>query len=418
MSIVDTVMVGRLSPEAIGAVSVGSSLFLAVAIFGIGLLLGLDPLVSQAFGAGDYHQCWSWLKQGVTLSLFVSLPLTLLMLLPIQLLRVWGTEPRVLDLTIPYLETLSWSILPLLLYATFRRFLQALSSVKSVMFALASANVVNALTNYGLIFGNWGLPELGVEGAGWATFISRVYMAAFLLLFVLRAKRRLSMVDSGSWVNPLQIRRLIGLGLPAALQLVLEVGVFALATALASRLDTYSLAAHQVVLATASFTFMVPLGISAAGAVRVGQCMGAQEMRMAASAGWMALSLGTGFMSLATLAFLVFPRTILGVYTTDTLVLAIGIPLLAVAAVFQVFDGLQVIATGVLRGVGDTKTPMYACLLGHWCLALPAGYVLCFVLDWGIFGLWIGLCIGLISVAIWLTFIWQRRIRVLVEAPQ
>lgn len=415
MSIVDTMMVGRLSAEAIGAVSVGSSLFLAVAIFGVGLLLGLDTLVSQAFGAGKNEECGRWLIHGVYLSLMLTPFLSLIAFIPIGFLDDWGTEPRVLDLTIPYLQTLIWSILPLLLYATFRRYLQAQSRVQSVMFALISANVVNAFANWLLIFGNLGFPAMGVVGAGWATFFSRFYMASALLGFVLVGRDRLSSTVHriSLRLEPQRISRLLALGFPAAMQVTLEVGVFAMATALASRLDPISLAAHQIALSAASFTFMVPLGISAAGAVSVGQALGKKTADKAAAAGWTALGLGVVFMSFATFAFLVTPRPIVRIFTTDLAVLSTGISLLAIAAVFQIFDSLQVISTGLLRGLGNTRTPMFTSLLCHWFIGLPVGYILCFVLDWGVQGLWIGLSSGLILVAVWLLTVWWRQIQAL-----
>jgi MATE family multidrug resistance protein len=416
MSIVDTMMVGRLSAEAIGAVSVGSSLFLAVAIFGVGLLLGLDTLVSQAFGANETDECVRWLEHGVYLCFFLTPLLSLVMIVPIGVLDDWGTEPKVLELTIPYLKTLTWSILPLLLYATFRRYLQAQSRVQSVMFALVSANIVNAVANWLLVFGNLGFPALGVEGAGWATFISRVYMAATLLACILFRKGHLTeTIQQVSFrLEPGRISRLLRLGFPAAMQVTLEVGVFAMATALASRLDSVSLAAHQISLSAASFTFMVPLGVSAAGAVSVGQALGRKRPDQAEAAGWTALATGVIFMSFATFAFLVTPKPIIRIFTTELGLLETATALLAIAAVFQVFDSLQVISTGLLRGMGDTKTPMMTSLLCHWFLGLPIGYYLCFMLDWGVQGLWIGLSLGLILVAIWLLSMWWKRIRQLV----
>jgi len=416
MSIVDTMMVGRLSPEAIGAVSVGSSLFLAVAIFGIGLLLGLDTLVSQSFGAGKIRECGQWLVHGVYLSLLVTPLLSLIMLIPIGILDDWGTEPQVLELTIPYLKTLTWSILPLLLYATFRRYLQAQSRVKSVMFALISANAVNAVANWLLVFGNFGFPAMGVAGAGWATFISRVYMAATLLICIFVRKGQLAQICFT--FDRTRISRLLSLGFPAATQITLEVGVFALATALASRLDPISLAAHQIALSAASFTFMVPLGVSAAGAVTVGQALGRKRPDQAAAAGWTALILGVLFMSFSTLAFLATPGPIVRIFTDELAVVSTGIALLAIAAFFQIFDSFQVISTGLLRGMGDTKTPMVTSLLCYWLLGLPVGYYLCFVLKWGVRGLWIGLCFGLILVAVWLSAVWWQRIRALTGGSQ
>ena len=234
MGIVDIGMVGRLGAEAIGAVGVGSILFMTLAVFGMGFLLGLDTLVSQAFGAEKLEDCHRWLVHGAVLSIVLAVPMTLLARMGAAPLHVWGFDPEVLRLTIPYLEIVAWSALPLLLYATFRRYLQSMSVVLPVMFALVSANLINVLANWILIFGHLGAPALGVNGAGWATCISRVYMATVLLATILYRNAR---DRSGFWSVPLKLdlarmRRLIGLGFPAAVQVTLEVGVFAAVTAL------------------------------------------------------------------------------------------------------------------------------------------------------------------------------------------
>jgi MATE family multidrug resistance protein len=412
MGIIDTMMVGRVGPEAIGGVSVGSITFFSVAIFGMGLLLGLDTLVSQAFGAGDLKACHHNLFQGAYLSLFLTIPLSLLVLSFIPLLNSWGLNPGVLKQTFPYLKAIVWSLLPLLLYATFRRYLQAMNQVKPIMFALISANLVNAVGNWILIFGHLGAPAMGAEGAGWATCFSRIYMALVLLAAIWAYDRR---TQSGLWTSAkgLDVKRtarLIQLGLPASLQITMEVGVFGAATALAGKLTPIALASHHIALNAASFTFMVPLGIASAGAVRVGQAIGRADPTGASRSGWTALCLGTCFMAVSGLAFLTIPHQILRIFTTNSVVIDSGVTLLSVAAVFQLFDGLQVVATGILRGAGDTRTPMICNLIGHWFLGLPTGYILCFMLGWGVLGLWMGLSVGLILVGAVLLLVWSRKV--------
>ena len=200
------------------------------------------------------------------------------------------------------------------------------------------------------------------------------------------------------------------LGFPAAMQMTLEVGVFAAASALAGRMLPVSLAAHQIALNLAGFTFMVPLGIASAGAVRVGHAVGRGDHAGAARAGWTALALGALFMSVAALVFTLIPRQLISAFTSDTGVLDIGVRLLAVAAVFQLFDGLQGVGTGVLRGLGDTRTPMMWNLGGHWFVGLPLAYVLAFPLGLGVIGLWWGLSAGLIICGVALLIVWRKRI--------
>ena len=411
MGVVDIAMVGRLGPEAIGAVGIGSVLFFAVAVFGIGVLLGLDTLVSQAYGARRLEECHRWLFHGGGLSVLLAVPLTGVTAVVIGTLDRWSLDPAVEQLAVPYLSIILWSILPLLLYTAFRRYLQAMGLVSPVMLALVSANLINIAANWLLVFGNLGAPRLGVDGAAWATCVSRVYLALFLLFAILRHDRH---QRTGLWQAPRRLdldrlRRLTVLGLPAAVQVTLEVGVFAVATALAGRLAPATLAAHQIVLSVAGVTFMVPLGVGAAGAVRVGHAVGRRDPSGASDAGWAALVLGTGFMVCSGLVFVLAPRPILRLFTAEPTVVSIGVPLLFVAALFQLFDGLQGVATGVLRGLGDTRTPMLWNLAGHWALGLPMGYLLCFEQGWGALGLWVGLCIGLVVVGTVLVFIWFRR---------
>lgn len=412
MGIVDIIMVGRLSPEAIGAVGIGSAVFVALAVFGMGLLLGLDTFVSQAYGAGSLVECHRWLLHGVYLALIVSGPVTLGAMLFVDTMPWWGLHPDVEVLTAPYLSTVAWSTLPLLLYAAFRRYLQAMNLVRPVMAVLLTANLVNVLVNWLLIFGNLGMPALGVNGAAWATVLSRVYMAVALLLVIAWYERT---APTGLFETPLRIEpprlwRLGALGLPAAMHLTAEVGVFAAATALAGRLDPISLASHQIALNVASVTYMVPLGVASAGAVRVGHAMGRRDPWGVQRSGWTALAIGFAFMACAAIAFLVVPEPIMGLFTTNATVIATGVSLLLIAAVFQLFDGLQGVATGVLRGLGDTRTAMISNLAAHWLLGLPVAYVLCFVVGWGVQGLWVGLCIGLVVVGLALMAVWVRRI--------
>jgi MATE family multidrug resistance protein len=413
MTVVDTMMVGRLSAEAIGAVSFGALFVNVFGFFCLGLLLGLDTLVSQAFGARNLARCHHCLIQGIWIAAAITPIVTVAVFALIPLAENWGVDPRIVTDAIPYLKTLVWSTFPLLLYVVFRRYLQSMNYVGIVMFALLSANAVNVLVNWLLIFGNWGLPALGVEGAGWATFFSRVYMFGVLGVFVIYKERAdpTGLFRAPRGIDWPLIKTLLALGFPVAMQITAEYGVFALATALIARIDALSLAAHQIVLNVASVTFMVPLGVSSAGAVRVGQAVGRKDTHGAIVAGWTAIGLGAAFMFCASVTLFVIPEAILRIFTTERSVFALGVPLLFLAAAFQFFDGIQVTAGGVLRGIADTRTPMFANLVGHWLVGLPVGAVLCFGLGWQAVGIWTGLSLGLIFVAIVLLVAWRRSTR-------
>ncbi|MDX2151858.1 MAG: MATE family efflux transporter [Bryobacteraceae bacterium] len=413
MSMVDTLMVGRLGAEAIGAVAVGSMLHFTIAILGMGILLGLDTLVAQAYGAGRLRECHRALLHGVYVSLVLAPLLMAAVWAAIPLLGWMGIHRAVLPDAVAYLNAENYSTLPLLLYASFRRYLQAMNAVRPVMFALVSANLVNAFGNWVFIYGHWGARAMGPEGAGWATTWARVYMAGVLIAYALWHDRghalRLASVDLRP--DPALFRKLLGLGVPAALQLWLEVGAFGAVTALAGKFEPAALAAHQIALNMVGLTYMVPLGISSAAAVRVGHAVGRGDARAARRSGWTAVCFGGVFMSLTGMVLLLAPRPLLRLFTNDGAVLEAGAAILFLCALFQLFDGLQVVTTGALRGAGDTRTPMLTNLLGHWAVGLPLGAVLAFKLRAGVAGLWTGLSLALIVVGTVLLVVWARSAR-------
>jgi MATE family multidrug resistance protein len=411
MGLVDTMMVGPLGPPAIAATGLGSTVFTAIAIFGMGLMLGLDALVSHAYGAGDADECTRWLHHGVFLAA-VTAPLVIAVTWLVYLsLRWWGLHPQIHVLVAQYVPVIALGAIPLLLYAAFRRYLQGMHIVRPIMFALVSANVVNAAGNWLLIYGNLGMPALGVAGSAWATTAARVYMAAFLYLAIRREHRRRPAGHPPPRLELERIRRLVTLGFPAAAQITLEVGVFAAVTALAGKLDPVSSASHQIALNLASVAFMVPLGLASSGAVRVGHAIGARDPHRASRAGWTALAASAAIMTMIGAAFYLLPIPLLRAFTADARVIEIGVALLAIAAAFQLFDGTQAVATGVLRGAGDTRTPMITNVIGHWVFGLPVGYALCFTAGWGVAGLWVGLSVGLVFVSAILLVAWWKRAR-------
>jgi MATE family multidrug resistance protein len=363
--------------------------------------------VSQAFGARRFHECHAWLRHGIALAFLVSPLIVALVFALTGSMPLWGLHPRVLALAQPYLRIVALSTPVLLLHTSFRRYLQGIGVVRPVTVALVSANVLNAVVNWVLIFGHLGAPALGVAGSAWATVAARVVMACVLLGTIVYREGTAPFVGR---IEVARLRRLLSLGLPAASQVTLEVGVFAAATVLAGRLPPVSLAAHQIAINIASFTFMVPLGIASAGAVRVGHAIGARDHAAASRAGWTAFLFGALFMSSAAACFLLIPHALIGAFTRDPSVVATGVSLLWVAAIFQLFDGTQAVATGVLRGLGDTRTPMVWNLVGHWLIGLPFGYALCFVVGLGVIGLWWGLSTGLIICGVSLLVVWIRRI--------
>lgn len=422
MGFVDTVVVGRLpdSATAIGAVSLGTTLFYSIGIFGSGIMLGLDTLVAQAYGARKLEECHRMLWSGLYLALFLSPVVMLAVLACVPFFPRFGLSPALVATTIPFLKALIWSTLPLAFYFVLRRYLQAMAIVKPVVFALISANLVNLAGNWVLVYGHWGIPAFGVTGSGWSTCVSRIYMVTVLAIAAVYYDRKRS---SGPWlasrrIDWTRIRELLRLGLPAASQLLAEFGAFTLATFLVGRLGPVVLAGHYVAFNVASLTYMVPLGIGSAAAVRVGHAVGARDIRAAARAGWMALFFGAGFMLCSALVLLFLRRPIARIYSPQAAVVASGATLLLIAAAFQLFDGLQVVATGALRGTGNTRTPMLTNLIGYYVVGLPLGALLCFKLNYGAVGMWTGLCVALIMIGSVLLAVWQGAIRKLAHLAE
>jgi multidrug resistance protein, MATE family len=408
--VVDVIMVGPLGPSAIGAVALGNAVCYTPSLFGVGLMLGLDTLVAQAYGRRDHDECHRWLAQSVYLGLIAAPVIMVLLAAASFAFPHFGIAREVALPASGYLRILLWSTLPLLLYAGTRRYLQAVGQVRAITVTYLLANLVNWFGDWVLIYGKLGAPAMGVSGAAMSTVAARVMMAVALMGLAWRYERRRGHPLFKHWAGPqsVRLRTLTRLGLPAAGQILLEVGAWNLATFSAGYLTPVALATHQIVLNYASITYMVPLGISAAAAVAVGRAVGAGDAARARRAGWLALALGTGFMLLAAILFLILPVPLVALYSRDPRVLAVGPALLAIVAAFQIFDGIQTVSTGALRGLGETRVPMLANLVGYWVLGLPLGVFLCFGLNHGIYGLWIGLTLALIVIALSVLYRWNR----------
>ncbi len=413
MGIVDTVMVGPLGPAALGAVGTGSTMFIALAVLGMGTLLALDTVVAQAFGAGAIAECHRWLIAGLELAAGLSVVLVLLGRLGVALLPGAGLHPAVIVLLQPYLGALLWSMPPILGFTVFRRYLQAMHVVRPVMVALVSANLINAAVNWILVYGHLGMPALGVVGSAYATLAARLYLAVFLGgVLVSRERQNPSGFHDVPWILEwARMGRLMRLGAPAALQVALEIGVFAMAGALAARIGPDALAANQIVLNLAGFVFMVPFGLGSAAAVRVGHAVGRRDAMRARQAGWVALTLAVGFSLAMSAIFIVVPGPLLRIFTSDHTVITTSALVLLIYACAQPFDACQTVATGALRGLGDTRLPMVVNLLGHWGIGLPLACLLCFTRGWGVAGLWTGLGVSLVLVGVTLTVAWNASSR-------
>jgi MATE family multidrug resistance protein len=395
MGVVDTVMVGHISARALAAVALGNLYFFMLAVFALGTLMVLDPVVAQAVGARETPAIARAVQRGIIIASLLTIPTVVLLLLADPVFRLLDQPAEVIPLAAAYAVRTAPGAFPFLLFIVFRQTLQAMGSTAPIVGAIISANVVNAGLNWILIFGHLGFPEMGVVGSAWATTISRCLL--FVGLWV-AAHRKLTPLllplSSEIWqLKPLL--RMVRLGLPIGAQHTLEFSAFALVALMMGWLGTREMAGHQIAINLAALTFMVPLGVGDAASVLVGQGVGRDDLEGTRGSARAAFACGIAFMSLAAIVFLFLPEQLARLYSRDLDVVAVAAALIPIAGVFQVFDGTQVVAGGVLRGLGDTRAPMLANLLGYWFVAIPLSAYLGFHLQLGPAGLWWGLVVGL-----------------------
>ncbi len=403
---VDMLFVGRLGPVAIASVGLGSMTYFTGFVVGMGIVMGIDSHSSKAFGAGRPDLCGQLLVHTLVLALSVALPLFFLFGLAGKAYRLIGVDPRAAEGAMSYLRVLRWGVFPGLCFVACRQFLQSMSVTTPLIVAMTLGNLVNAALDAALVFGRFGAPNLGVPGSAYATLSANLVMF-FVVAYSAWGRLRAIAFTFHGWHRKLFLDVFL-LGFPSAGAMVIEVAIFALATALVGRIGAEALAAHQLVLNLCSLTFMIPMALSHAASTRVGQALGRQEPRVAIDSGRAAALMGVSFMACCGVSFALFPHFILSLYGADDALIARSIPLLYCGAAFQVFDGAQAVLTGSLRGMGSTRRPFYCNLVGHWLIGLPVILWLGFGRHWGATGIWLGLVAGLASVAILLWREWVR----------
>jgi multidrug resistance protein, MATE family len=399
MGLVDTLLVGPMGAEALSALALGNTFFFGIMILGIGLMMGLDPWVSQAFGAGKLDQCSKGLVQGCWLALIATPPLVLAMTAVPWLLGLAGYDPHMLELAQTYLSPLRWAVLPGLLFATYKSYISAVSITKPLLWVALLANIANFGLDLWLIHGGLGVPPMGVRGVAWSTAFCRIVLFAPLFLMV-RYSNSFAHFPKVDWrPNAKLLKTLTAVGLPVGLQYLVEVGCFSTATILLGIKGSNYLAAHQVALNIAALFFMVALSLGAAGSVRVGQRLGAGDLAGMRRAGWTALGSGIAYAALSSTLIFLFSEQLVGLYRVDGQIHILAIQFLVVAAIFQLGDSAQAVAVGVLRGLADTRVPLLMIIGSYWFVAIPIGVLGAFYLDDNPMWIWYGLAIGLCLVA-------------------
>jgi MATE family multidrug resistance protein len=410
LGVVDIWMVGRLGREELAAVALGDLWVSGTLIVGVGVLLGIDPVVSQAHGARDGARAAVATQQGIVLALIITLPLSVLWAFAGDVLGALGGEGVPVEAAHRYVVVQIFSIAPHLVFMVLRQYLVGRAILRPSVWVVVVANLVNVFANWVLIFGHLGFPALGIEGAGIATGLTRWAMLAILVAWIMGFR-----LHADAWVpfgrQAFDLRgmaRVLVLGVPVGVQIGLEVWAFVLAGFLASWLGPLELASHTIVLRLASLSFMVPLGISFASVTRIGNLIGAGKRQEAQRSAWIALALGGGVMLVSAATFTLLSEWLPAQFSSDARVIALAASILPVAAAFQLFDGAQVVGCGILRGMGNTLPAAVFNLIAYYVLALPVGAWLTFSLEIGLAGIWWGLCLGLGAVSVLLVgWIWR-----------
>lgn len=411
MGLVDTHVLGHVSTEAYAAVGLGLTWFWSLMVLGLGIIMSLDAVVSQAHGAGDDLGVSRALQRGVLLAVLLGLALAPLTLVAAPLFTALGQPEALIAPAASYVHVLSFAFVPALLFAVFRQTLQAMHRVRELVLVALLANALNYVLNWALYEGWWGLPALGLEGIAWATVFCDVAMVGGLLITARRMLRPRLWPLASRVLHLRPLLRMLNLGLPIGVQLVLESSAFHAVTFLIGyHMGAVELGGHRTALTLASTSFMVPLGLSTAVAVRVGHCVGRGDVPAARSAAKVGLVLGASFMALCGLTFALFPRELSRLLTNQEDVLVQAVVLMPFAAAFQLFDGVQVVASGVLRGLGDTRWPMLINFFGYWAIAIPLGAA--WVAWWGggADSLWIALGVALALVGAGMLLRGRRRL--------
>ena len=399
MHVVDTIFVGHVSATALAAVSLALVYYFTVVVIGIGTLVGFDALVSQAVGADDTVAVRRAIQRGLVLAALLCIPLALILWPTGPVLRALHQPAEIVPIATRVVHISILGLPGVLAFVVLRQTLQAMERLRPILLTVLIANLINAALNWILIHGHLGAPALGVDGSAIASVIGRLSLPLLLLWFGRDVLLPLLRVRDPLLFQLEPLRRMLRLGLPVGVQYLLEVGVFNAVALLMGVQATTTLAAHQVAINLASFTFMLPLGIGAAASVLVGQAIGRGDDGAARRAAAAALTAGILATLGTTTLFLTIPRQLASVYVTDANVVALAATLIPIAGVFQLFDGVQAIAGGALRGAADTRAAMIANILGFWAVGLPLGLYLGFRAGMGPAGLWWGLVAGLAAVS-------------------
>jgi len=408
---VDTVMMGWLGQETLAGGGIAATTFTTMLVIATGIVIGVSPLIAEAHGAGNKARIQQLTRQGIWLSLILTIP-GMLLLGQIDSLRQFGLAENIVMLAKTFLKIMQWGFLPALMLAMLKSVVSSLSQPQPITLVVVIGTLFNAIGNYILGFGKLGFPALGIQGIAWASVLSNWLMLMLLIVYICQHKQLkiYNLFAQLDWIDLKILRELIWLGVPIAISFAFEIGLFTTTTYLMGILGTDILAAHQIVFQTIAVIFMIPLGMSFATTIRVGQWMGQHNAEGVRRSAYVSMWMGGLFMTVTAITLLLFPRLVISLYLdidnpANNSAIALATSMLNIAAISQILDGVQTTAAGALRGLQDTRLPMLLSFLAFWGIGLTCGYLLGFRLGFGGVGLWLGQLIG-VSVAAGL-FVWR-----------
>ena len=419
MSIVDNIMVGKVGTQALAAASIANAIFMLIMVVGFGVTMAVTPLTAIAYGAGKNEECGIVLRQGILLNLFFGILLCGITIVFSECIQYLNQPDEIVGPASLYMKVLGLSMLPLMLFQSYRQFAEGVSFLKPAMIIMISANIINILANWIFIYGNLGVTPLGLTGAGIATISSRTFMAVTLMV-VIRKSSKMKRFDptlNYRKIDFSMMRRLLAIGIPAGFQYFFEVSAFTASSVMIGWMGTVALAAHQIALNLASISFMVAMGISSAATIRVSNAVGRKDIQGTRTAGFSAVILCAVFMASAGLIFILFRFFLPTLYIADKEVIEISAALLVIVAFFQISDGTQAVGLGILRGMTDMKVPTLITLAAYWLMGLPCGYFMAFKLSMGIYGVWYGLLISLTASGLFMMIRFNSKSRKEVYMP-
>ena len=413
VNLVDNIMVGHLGTTELAAASFTINIFHVGMLFGLGITLGITPLVGQSLNSKNPNNIGSWFRNGVFVNFIASLLLCAAMLSVVLFMNRMGQSDEVVQKAIPFYLLHVASLIPLMLFFSFKQFFEGIGNTRIAMVITIIINLVNIALNYVLIYGKFGFPALGLNGSGYASLISRLIMPViFIFVMVKRPKFRVYLAEAiHSSFEKLKIKRIISIGLPIGLQMVIEILAFSIGAIMLGWISKESLAGHQVAISMASMTYMISFGLASGTTIRVSHAFGEHDLNEVKHAVYASLHIVIAFMSLMGILFILLRNQVPLLFTSDPAVIKVAAGLLVVGAFFQIFDGIQVVLLGALRGLADVRIPMFMAFFSYIVVSLPVSYLLAFVFNFGYSGVWIGFVFGLSTAAVLFGLRLRNRIR-------